>query len=289
VLLRANIKEYTGNIIYSAALQTAFNAAKNTGENPIMSEQVKTTHFGSKQVPLVDKQGMVNEVFDGVASRYDLMNDLMSAGIHRLWKDALVAKLNPPRGGTRPYRVLDMAGGSGDIGERIVNASHGYAQVVVSDINQEMLNEGIARQKNWRFSGQAEFIRANAEELPFEDASFNAYTIAVGIRNVPRIDKALEEAFRVLKRGGKFLCLEFSQPDIAILDKAYESFSNNVIPKIGKIVTGNADPYTYLVESIRQFPSPEKFIAMIENAGFKHVTHTPLTGNIAAIHSGIKI
>jgi len=254
-----------------------------------MSEQQTTTHFGAKQVALKDKQGMVNEVFDRVASRYDLMNDLMSFGIHRLWKDALVAKLNPPRSGTREYRVLDMAGGSGDIGERIINASHGFAQVVISDINQDMLNEGIARQKNWRFAGRAEFICADAQNLPFEDKSFNAYTIAVGIRNVPEIDKALAEAFRVLKRGGKFLCLEFSQPDVPGLDKIYDSFSSNVIPKIGRIVTGDAAPYTYLVESIQKFPSPQKFSSMIADAGFRRVSHTPLSGNIAAIHSAIKI
>ncbi len=254
-----------------------------------MSEKQQTTHFGSKQVPLDEKQGLVNEVFDGVASRYDLMNDLMSGGIHRLWKDALVAKLNPPRNGNRPYRVLDMAGGSGDIGERIINASHGYANVIISDINQEMLNEGMQRQKSWRFGSRAQFIRADAQDLPFEDNSFNAYTIAVGIRNVPRIDLALKEAHRVLKRGGKFLCLEFSHPDVPGLAEVYDSFSTNIIPKIGKIVTGNADPYTYLVESIRQFPTPEKFSSMIEKAGFNRVTHIPLSGNIAAIHYGIKI
>lgn len=255
----------------------------------MMEKSEPTTHFGARQVPLKDKQGMVNEVFDGVASRYDLMNDLMSGGVHRLWKDALVAKLNPPRTGSRPYRVLDMAGGSGDIGERIVNASHGYAEVIVSDINQEMLNEGIAREKKWRFAGRAEFICANAEELPFEDNSFNAYTIAVGIRNVPRIDKALSEAFRVLKRGGRFLCLEFSQPDIPGLSDIYDVFSDKIIPPMGKLVTGDGAPYQYLVESIREFPAPQKFISMIENAGFTRVTHTPLSGNIAAIHSGYKI
>lgn len=249
----------------------------------------QTTHFGAKQVALEEKQGMVNEVFDGVASRYDLMNDLMSGGVHRLWKDAMVAKLNPPRSGSRPYRVLDMAGGSGDIGERIVNASHGFAKVIVSDINQEMLNEGIAREKNWRFSGRAEFICANAEELPFEDNSFNAYTISFGIRNVPQIDKALAEVFRALKRGGQFLCLEFSEPDVPGLANVYDFFSDKIIPPVGKIVTGDAAPYQYLVESIREFPSPQKFSEMISAAGFKRVTHTPLSGNIAAIHSGYKI
>ncbi len=254
-----------------------------------MAKTGQTTHFGAKQVALDEKQGMVNEVFDGVASRYDLMNDLMSGGVHRLWKDAMVAKLNPPRSGSRPYRVLDMAGGSGDIGERIVNASHGFAQVIISDINQEMLNEGIARQEHWRFSGRAEFICANAEELPFEDNFFNAYTISFGIRNVPQIDKALGEVFRVLKRGGQFLCLEFSEPDVPGLGNIYDFFSDKIIPPVGKIVTGDAAPYQYLVESIREFPSPQKFSEMISAAGFKRVTHTPLSGNIAAIHSGYKI
>ncbi|MCF6302152.1 MAG: bifunctional demethylmenaquinone methyltransferase/2-methoxy-6-polyprenyl-1,4-benzoquinol methylase UbiE [Devosiaceae bacterium] len=254
-----------------------------------MGDTGQTTHFGSKQVALEDKQGMVNDVFHGVASRYDLMNDLMSAGVHRLWKDAMVAKLNPPRKGVRPYRVLDMAGGSGDIGERIVNASHGYADVIISDINQDMLNEGIAREKHWRFSGKATFVCANAEELPFEDNSFNAYTISFGIRNVPEIDKALGEVFRVLKRGGRFLCLEFSEPDVPGLGSLYDAFSEKVIPKIGEMVTGDADPYTYLIESIRQFPDPQKFSKMITQAGFSRVTHTPLSGNIAAIHSGYKI
>ncbi len=254
-----------------------------------MTQSGQTTHFGAQQVPLKEKQGLVNKVFDGVASRYDLMNDLMSGGIHRLWKDALVARLNPPRTGSRSYRVLDMAGGSGDIAERIVNASHGHARVVVSDINQDMLNEGIAREKNWRFVGRAEFVCANAEELPFEDASFNAYTISFGIRNVPRIDKALNEVYRVLKRGGRFLCLEFSQPDVPGLGPLYDRFSDMVIPAMGEVVTGDGAPYRYLVESIRQFPAPDVFCGMIGDAGFTRVTHTPLSGNIAAIYSGHKI
>ena len=159
-------------------------------------------------------------MFHAVADRYDLMNDLMSFGIHRLWKDIMVTRLSPPRSGTRPYRVLDMAGGTGDIAERIINMSHGYAEVTVSDINTDMLRVGAERAKSWRYPGQASFVEANAEELPFEDESFDAYTIAFGIRNVPRIDMALKEAHRVLKRGGRFLCLEFSTVDIAGFDRA---------------------------------------------------------------------
>src|SRR5690606_21824557 len=178
-------------------------------EGRAMSAAGETTHFGDRTVPLEDKQDLVNAVFHGVADRYDLMNDLMSGGVHRLWKDAMVARLAPPKTGSRPYRVLDVAGGTGDIAERIVNASVGYAEVTVADINSDMLRVGEERAKRWRFPSQVKFVEANAEELPFEDESFDAYTIAFGIRNVPRIEKALSEAHRVLKRGGRFLCLEF--------------------------------------------------------------------------------
>lgn len=253
------------------------------------NSDVETTHFGAKQVPLDDKQGMVNDVFHNVADRYDIMNDLMSGGVHRLWKDAMVARLSPPKGGSRPYRVLDMAGGTGDVAERIVNASHGFANVTVSDINSDMLRVGQERAKGWRYPGQSEFVEANAEELPFEDASFDAYTIAFGIRNVPRIDKALSEAHRVLKRGGRLLVLEFSQVDVPGLDKFYDLFSDHVIPPIGKMVTGDGDPYQYLVESIRNFPKPDAFCTMISDAGFSRASHTAYSGNIAALHSGWKI
>lgn len=249
----------------------------------------ETTHFGEKTVPLDAKQGMVDEVFHAVADRYDLMNDLMSGGVHRLWKDAMVARLAPPKTGKLPYRVLDMAGGTGDIAERIVNASVGYAEVTVSDINSDMLRVGAERAKGWRFPDQVKFVQANAEELPFADESFDAYTIAFGIRNVPRIDKALAEAHRVLKRGGKFLCLEFSQVDVPVLDEVYRLFSDRVIPPMGRWVTGDAQPYQYLVESIRKFPTPERFIQMIAAAGFKRVTHTALTGNVAALHTAWKL
>src|SRR3569832_503023 len=190
----------------------------------------ETTHFGERTVPLPDKQGLVNDVFHAVADRYDLMNDLMSGGVHRLWKDAMVARLAPPKPGSNPYTVLDMAGGTGDIAERILNASVGYAEVTVSDINTDMLRVGEERAKHWRWSGQVKFVEANVEELPFEDESFDAYTIAFGIRNVPRIEKALSEAHRVLKRGGRFLCLEFSAVDIPGLDRIYRERSDRAIP-----------------------------------------------------------
>lgn len=256
------------------------DAPQNSGE---------TTHFGSKTVPIDEKQGMVNEVFHGVADRYDLMNDVMSFGIHRVWKDAMVARLNPPKSGPRPFKVLDMAGGSGDIAERIVNAAHGFAHITVSDINEDMLRVGEARSKDWRYPDTSDFVVANAETLPFEDNQFDAYTISFGIRNVPRIDKALSEAHRVLKRGGRFLCLEFSEVDVPMLKEFYEQFSTHVIPNMGQIVANDAESYRYLVESIRQFPKPSAFSSMMGDAGFERVTHTPLTGNIAALHSGWKI
>ena len=249
----------------------------------------ETTHFGERTVPLNEKQALVDKVFHDVADRYDLMNDLMSGGVHRLWKDALVARLAPPKTGTLPYRVLDMAGGTGDVAQRILDASVGYAEVTVSDINADMLRVGEERAKTWRFGGQAKFVVANAEELPFDDESFDAYTIAFGIRNVPRLEVALKEAYRVLKRGGRFLCLEFSAVDIPGLDRLYKEWSDRAIPPIGKAVTGDGQPYQYLIESIRKFPPPGRFVTMIERAGFKRVTHTAMSGNIAALHAAWKL
>ena len=254
-----------------------------------MTEARETTHFGEQTVALEDKQGLVNQVFHGVADRYDLMNDLMSLGIHRLWKDAMVADLAPPRSGSRGYKVLDMAGGTGDIAERIVNASHGYAEVVVSDINSDMLRVGAERAKSWRYPAQASFVEANAEELPFADNSFDAYTIAFGIRNVPRIQTALNEAHRALKRGGRILVLEFSQVDVPGFDAFYKAFSDTLIPPMGRAVTGDAQPYQYLVESIRKFPDPALFTSMLTAAGFKRAKHTAFSGNIATLFSGWKI
>ncbi len=254
-----------------------------------MDNNIEMSNFGHKKIALKDKQTLVNKVFDNVAARYDLMNDLMSFGIHRLWKDALVARLAPPKNGSLPYRVLDMAGGTGDIAKRIINASYGYADVIVADINEQMLQVGRERAKNWLYPDKVKFVQANAEQLPFEDNYFNGYTISFGIRNVPKIDKALEQAYRVLKRGGRLLILEFSNVDIKGFDKLYQLFTNKVIPPLGGLVANDSASYKYLVESIEQFPSAKEFSAMIENAGFKRVTHTALSGNIAALHSAWKI
>lgn len=245
------------------------------------------TSYGFKNVAAGQKQPLVNEVFHKVAGRYDLMNDLMSGGLHRVWKDALVASLNPPK---RPgWRLLDVAGGTGDIAFRIVNASHGNAHATVLDINGSMLAVGRDRAEKKGLAGSVDFVEANAEELPFLDDTFDAYTIAFGIRNVPRIETALSEAFRVLKPGGRFLCLEFSEVGMPMLDKVYEAWSFNAIPQIGKLVAGESEPYSYLVESIRKFPNQETFAGIIRRAGFERVTYRNYTGGIAALHSGWKL
>ncbi|MCB5174921.1 bifunctional demethylmenaquinone methyltransferase/2-methoxy-6-polyprenyl-1,4-benzoquinol methylase UbiE [Microvirga lenta] len=244
------------------------------------------THFGFQSVPLTEKQGRVNEVFHSVAGRYDLMNDLMSAGLHRLWKNTLVTTLRPPK--DRPFRHLDVAGGTGDVAFRILDAGGPQTHVTVLDINGEMLKVGRERAGH-RYEGRIDFVEANAEELPLESKAYDAYTIAFGIRNVPRIDAALREAHRALKPGGRFLCLEFSKVDVPGLDRIYDAYSFNVIPRLGQAVTGDAESYQYLVESIRRFPAPGAFARMIEEAGFKRVTHRPLTAGVVAIHSGWKI
>jgi demethylmenaquinone methyltransferase/2-methoxy-6-polyprenyl-1,4-benzoquinol methylase len=246
------------------------------------------TSFGFREVPTAEKQGLVNDVFNKVAGRYDLMNDLMSAGFHRLWKDAMVSWLAPPRQSGLAYPVLDLAGGTGDIAFRIADRS-ASAQVTVGDINREMLAVGEKRAAAKGLAERVRFVEANAEALPFSDGSFQAVTIAFGIRNVPRIDTALGEIHRVLRPGGRFLCLEFSTVDIAGLDRLYDFFSFNVIPQIGRLVAGDAEPYRYLVESIRRFPNQARFAAMISAAGFQRVTYRNLSGGIAAIHSGWKL
>ncbi|PBB19978.1 bifunctional demethylmenaquinone methyltransferase/2-methoxy-6-polyprenyl-1,4-benzoquinol methylase UbiE [Mesorhizobium sp. WSM4313] len=245
------------------------------------------TSYGFRKVGEGEKQPLVNDVFHKVANRYDLMNDLMSAGLHRLWKDAMVAWLNPPK--KVGWKVLDVAGGTGDIAFRIIEASQRQAHATVLDINGSMLAVGRDRAEKLGLAANTDFVEANAEELPFEDDSFDAYTVAFGIRNVPRIEVALDEAYRVLKRGGRFLCLEFSEVDMPLLDKAYEAWSFNAIPKIGKAVTGDGEPYSYLVESIRKFPNQQNFAAMITRAGFDRVTFRNYSGGIAALHSGWKL
>jgi len=234
-----------------------------------------------------EKQARVNEVFHRVAERYDVMNDLMSGGMHRLWKDAMVQWLAPSR---RPgWRFLDVAGGTGDVAMRIVEASRGAAEGTVLDINASMLAVGAERAVKRKLDTNLLFVEGNAEDLKLPDAAFDAYTIAFGIRNVPRIDLALDEAYRVLKPGGRFLCLEFSEVELPVLDRIYDAWSFKAIPAIGGAVAKDRESYEYLVESIRRFPNQANFASAIRRAGFERVTHRNLTGGIAAIHSGWKI
>jgi demethylmenaquinone methyltransferase/2-methoxy-6-polyprenyl-1,4-benzoquinol methylase len=246
-----------------------------------------TAPFGFRDVPHAEKEELVREVFSSVARRYDLMNDLMSGGVHRLWKDAMVEWLNP-----RPaWRVLDAAGGTGDIAFRVADAAWrrgGEAEIVVCDINADMLVEGIRRA---HANGRAgiEWVCGDAESLPVAAASVDAYTIAFGIRNVTHIDRALAEARRVLKPGGRFLCLEFSRCEAPGLDALYDRFSFSVLPRLGGWVAQDEEAYRYLAESIRRFPPQAAFAKMIDKAGLSRVKVRNMTGGIAALHSAWKL
>jgi len=241
--------------------------------------------FGFSPVAAEAKQGLVNEVFARVARRYDLMNDLMSGGLHRLWKDDLIGWLSPPKG-LAPFALLDVAGGTGDIASRFLGASGGGSQAVICDISAEMLAVGRERAGG---EERLAFVQGNAECLPFPGKCFDAYTIAFGMRNLTHISKALAEAFRVLRPGGRFLCLEFSAVETPILDTLYDAYSMNAIPALGALVAGDAASYRYLVESIRHFPDQKTFMGMIETAGFERVRYRNLTGGIAAIHSAWRL
>jgi demethylmenaquinone methyltransferase/2-methoxy-6-polyprenyl-1,4-benzoquinol methylase len=245
------------------------------------------THFGYARVPLTDKQALVNSVFGNVAGRYDLMNDLMSGGMHRLWKRTFVGLVRPSR--HRPFNHLDVAGGTGDIAFRVAEAGGPRTRVTVADISEEMLRVGQERAANASGGERVRFVSGNAEDLPFPDKSFDAYTIAFGIRNVPRIERALAEARRVLKHGARFLCLEFSDVDVPLLDRIYEAYSFTAIPALGKIVSGDGDAYRYLVESIRRFPHADRFRDMIASAGLQRAGYQRLSGGIVAIHSAWKL
>jgi len=246
------------------------------------------THFGYETVPLADKQGRVDDVFRSVARRYDLMNDLMSGGLHRAWKDALVTAVNPPKN-AREFVVLDLAGGTGDVAFRIAQAGGPGTRIVVCDINPDMLAVGQERAAERGLDGVVTFEQGNAEELAYPDRSFDCVTIAFGIRNVPRIERALAQAHRVLKLGGRFLCLEFSSVDAPGLDALYELYSFQVTPRIGDAVAGDRDAYQYLVESIRKFPKPKLFATMIEASGLRRVSFTPMAGGVVALHSGWRL
>ncbi|MGD0418588.1 MAG: bifunctional demethylmenaquinone methyltransferase/2-methoxy-6-polyprenyl-1,4-benzoquinol methylase UbiE [Xanthobacteraceae bacterium] len=246
-----------------------------------------TAPFGARQVPLADKQALVDDVFQSVARRYDLMNDLMSFGLHRAWKDALVTTVNPPK--NRPFALIDIAGGTGDVAFRVIEAGGEATRATVCDINIDMLTVGRERAAARSRADFVTFTEGNAEKLPFPDRSFDAATIAFGIRNVPRIEVALAEAFRVLKIGGRFLCLEFSAVQVPGLATLYDLYSFNVIPALGRAVVGDAESYRYLVESIRRFPKPQEFAAMLRAAGFARASFQAMSGGIVALHSGWRL
>ena len=237
--------------------------------------------FGNENVEPQEKTRRVHGVFSSVANRYDLMNDVMSGGLHRIWKDQFVARVRPRRG----ERILDMAGGTGDVAFRLARSG---AEVTVADINDDMLGVGIERARRRGMDGLV-WAEENAEALSFADASFDAYSIAFGIRNVTHVDRALVEAFRVLKRGGRFYCLEFSQPRWPGFAQLYERYSAHIVPRLGRLVADDEESYRYLIESIRRFPDMEAFRATIAKAGFANVKAEPILGGLVAIHSGWKI
>ena len=254
--------------------------------------EVSTVDFGFRRVLPEQKTGLVHAVFDSVAERYDLMNDLMSAGVHRLWKAAMVDWLAPRAG----IRLVDVAGGTGDIALRVLervggpaaNARRGGA-VTVCDLNASMLKAGRAKAADRGLVAGATFLCADAEALPMADSSVDAYTIAFGLRNVTRTEAALREARRVLKPGGRFLCLEFSRVTVPLLGALYERYSFTVLPRLGEIVTGDADAYRYLVESIRRFPPQDELADLMGAAGLDNVKYRNLSGGIAALHSAWRL
>lgn len=252
--------------------------------SPMTQENDRTTHFGFQTVPEADKAGMVHGVFTRVASRYDVMNDAMSLGIHRLWKDAMMDWLAPRPG----QKLLDVAGGTGDISFRFLKRAPG-AHATVLDMTESMLVEGRQRADAASMSDRLDWIVGDAMALPFADNTFDVYTISFGIRNVTRIEDALREAYRVLRPGGRLMVLEFSQMTDAGLQWLYDRYSFNLIPVMGQVIANDRDSYQYLVESIRKFPDQETFAGMIRRAGFGQVKYRNLSLDIAALHSGWKL
>ena len=246
-----------------------------------MAIESKTVSFGYEDVPEEEKVSRVGQVFSSVASKYDVMNDAMSGGTHRLWKDRFVRRVKPQDG----EDILDMAGGTGDIAFRMVDSG---ANITVADINSEMLAAGIDRALD-KDENRLVWSEQDAENLKFPDSSFDAYTIVFGIRNVTHIERVLAEAHRVLRYGGRFYCMEFSQTKWPGFDKVYDTYSHKILPKIGKAIAGDEDSYRYLAESIAKFPPMEKFESMIRGAGFEQTKIEPMMGGLVCIHSGWKI
>ncbi len=243
---------------------------------------MEKVNFGFKEVNHNEKQSLVGQVFSSVAHKYDLMNDLMSLGVHRLWKAKLIEQLEPNKS------LIDMASGTGDVAKRYYLKSS-KPDITICDINPDMLRVGQDKLIDENIFQGLKFVCCNAEELPFDDLSFDYYTIAFGIRNVTNIDKALKEAWRVLRPGGKFVCLEFAKVSNSNLAKFYDFYSFNIIPKIGKLIAGDEESYRYLVESIRKFPSQIEFTQMMENAGFRLSRFQDLTCGVVALYTGYRV
>lgn len=249
-----------------------------------MSDKQETTHFGYQNVAVEEKAAKVAEVFHSVAGKYDIMNDLMSGGVHRLWKRYTVNAAGVKRGD----QILDLAGGTGDLAAKFARIVGPEGNVILSDINESMLEEGRARLTNMGIAGNIDYVQADAEDLPFDDNSFDLVTMAFGLRNVTHKENALRSIFRTLKPGGKLMVLEFSKPVVPGLNVIYDHYSFKVLPFVGKVVANDADSYRYLAESIRMHPDQETLKGMMQEAGFENVSYHNMTGGIVALHTGYK-
>lgn len=266
----------------------SFSAIVPTMTNKHHDPEAELADFGFNKIPATEKAGRVRAIFDQTAQKYDIMNDVLSGGLHRLWKTHFVARL-PLHHDRRPIAMLDVAGGTGDIAFKALETKSGRdgcLNIAVLDINQEMLNVGRSNAERLGYSDQLDFIAGDAEKLPFDDASMDIYTISFGIRNVTHRARALAEAHRVLKPGGIFACLEFSHLPNKVLQRAYDAYSFNIVPQLGKLISNNAASYEYLVESIRMFPKPDEFADEVRQAGFARVRYERLSAGIVAAHFG---
>jgi len=250
-----------------------------------MTNKEETTHFGYQQVPVSEKSNKVADVFHSVADKYDLMNDLMSGGVHRLWKKYTIETSGAKRGDT----ILDLAGGTGDLAAKFCRIVGSTGKVTLSDINESMLENGRARLTNKGIAGNIEYVQADAQELPFADNHYDIVTMAFGLRNVTDKDKALRAIFRVLKPGGKLMVLEFSKPVVPGLSILYDQYSFKILPKIGKLIANDEESYRYLAESIRMHPDQESLKTMFDAAGFERTRYHNLTGGVVALHIGYKL
>ena len=257
---------------------------ENDLQGETMSDKNETTHFGYENVAVEEKVHKVGEVFHSVANKYDIMNDLMSGGVHRLWKRYTINKAGVKKGDT----VLDLAGGTGDLAAKFTRIVGPTGKVILSDINSSMLEQGRERLTNMGIAGNIEYVEADAEDLPFEDNQFDLVTMAFGLRNVTNKDNALRSIFRTIKPGGKLMVLEFSKPVVPGLNTIYDQYSFKVLPLVGKIVANDADSYRYLAESIRMHPDQETLKGMMQDAGFEKVSYHNMTGGIVALHTGYK-